>query len=158
LLSFCPKILEKENAKMREIVDKHFPDNWVIPIYQGHLVDVTEYWRLFPAAQKALSNNIVIENVKVIANKHYYMVEDARKRLKTYVIEGQLLEEFVLDHVKELLGCLRDGNVCLRWIILHRNCKDPKFKEIIEKGFKREEILKLLLNLSKFEHQLKNMF
>jgi WASH complex subunit strumpellin len=33
LLSFCPRILEKENAKMREIVDKHFPDNWVIPIY-----------------------------------------------------------------------------------------------------------------------------
>jgi WASH complex subunit strumpellin len=50
LLSFCPKILEKENAKMREIVDKHFPDNWVIPIYQGHLVDVTEYWKPFPAA------------------------------------------------------------------------------------------------------------
>jgi hypothetical protein len=86
------------------------------------------------------------------------MVEDAMRRLNTYVIEGQLLEEFVLDHVKELLGCLRDGNVCLRWIILHRNCKDPKFKEMIEKGFKREEILKLLLNLSKFEHQLKNMF
>mmetsp|Transcript_36878 Transcript_36878/g.35603 ORF Transcript_36878/g.35603 Transcript_36878/m.35603 type:complete len:318 (+) Transcript_36878:35-988(+) len=33
LLSFCPKVLERENAKMREIVDKHFPDNWVIPIY-----------------------------------------------------------------------------------------------------------------------------
>ena len=50
LLFFCPKILEKENAKMREIVDKHFPDNWVIPVYQGHLADVTEWWRLFPAA------------------------------------------------------------------------------------------------------------
>ncbi len=33
LLAFCPKILERENAKMREIVDKHFPDNWVVPIY-----------------------------------------------------------------------------------------------------------------------------
>lgn len=33
LLSFSPKILEKEKPKMREIVDKHFPDNWVIPIY-----------------------------------------------------------------------------------------------------------------------------
>ena len=60
------------------------------------------------------------------------MVEDTRKRLKTYVIEGQLLEEFVLDHVKELLNCLRDGNACLRWIILHRNCKDKKLKEMID--------------------------
>ena len=44
LLNFCPKILQSENAKMREIVDKHFPDNWVVPIYQGHLIDLTEIW------------------------------------------------------------------------------------------------------------------
>jgi len=30
LLAFCPRILEKEHAKMREISDKHFPDNFVI--------------------------------------------------------------------------------------------------------------------------------
>lgn len=52
---------------MREIVDKHFPDNWVIPIYQGHLVDLTEFWSPFPAAMKALNNNIVVENIKKIA-------------------------------------------------------------------------------------------
>lgn len=33
LLFQAPSILENERAKMREIVDKHFPDNWVIPIY-----------------------------------------------------------------------------------------------------------------------------
>ena len=53
---------------MREIVDKHFPDNWVIPVYQGHLVDLTNYWNeLFPAAAKALSNNIVPEQIKTLA-------------------------------------------------------------------------------------------
>lgn len=51
---------------MREIVDKHFPDNWVIPIYQGHLVDLTEIWSPFPAAMKALSNNIEVENIRKI--------------------------------------------------------------------------------------------
>lgn len=40
LLSFCPLILETQDSKMREICDKHFPDNWVIPIYGGELVDV----------------------------------------------------------------------------------------------------------------------
>ncbi len=45
---------------MREIVDKHFPDNWVVPFYQGHLIDLTSYWgEHFPAAAKALGNNIV---------------------------------------------------------------------------------------------------
>lgn len=67
LLNFCPKILTSENAKMREIVDKHFPDNWVVPIYQGHLIDLTEFWAPFPAAMKALNNNIVIENIRKIA-------------------------------------------------------------------------------------------
>lgn len=30
LLYFEPEILINQPAKMREIVDKHFPDNWVI--------------------------------------------------------------------------------------------------------------------------------
>ena len=29
ILYFSPKILDKREAVMREIVDKHFPDNWV---------------------------------------------------------------------------------------------------------------------------------
>lgn len=29
ILFFAPDILQNQQAKMREIVDKHFPDNWV---------------------------------------------------------------------------------------------------------------------------------
>ena len=29
LLYFEPEILHNQHSKMREIVDKHFPDNWV---------------------------------------------------------------------------------------------------------------------------------
>jgi hypothetical protein len=79
------------------------------------------------------------------------MVEDVLKKIKPYVIEGQLLEEFVLDHVKELMGCLRDANVCMRWIMLHRHCKNKKFKEMIESGYDKVKMMNLLLNLSKFE-------
>lgn len=80
-MSFCPKILERENAKMREIVDKHFPDNWIVPIYQGHIVDITEYWDSFPAAKKALGNNIIPENVREMVNKNVRMVDTSNKRL-----------------------------------------------------------------------------
>lgn len=75
---------------MREIVDKHFPDNWVVPIYQGHLVDLTEIWAPFPSAMKALNNNIVIENIKKIANYHFKKLDESLKRLDAYIIEGQL--------------------------------------------------------------------
>lgn len=131
LLAFCPKILDKENAKMREIVDKHFPDNWIIPIYQGHLVDLTEHWSCYQAATKALNNNMVEENIKAIAQSHFHMLDDANKRLKSFIIEGQLLEEFALDNVKDLMCCLRDANVTIRWIMLHRRCKNKIFRKII---------------------------
>jgi WASH complex subunit strumpellin len=29
---------------MREIVDKHFPDNWVITMYMGITVELIEAW------------------------------------------------------------------------------------------------------------------
>lgn len=29
---------------MREIVDRHFPDNWVVPYYLGFTADLTVEW------------------------------------------------------------------------------------------------------------------
>jgi WASH complex subunit strumpellin len=43
-LYFVPKYLTGDATKMREIVDKHFPDNWVLPVYMGYLVDLSEEW------------------------------------------------------------------------------------------------------------------
>ena len=44
ILYFAPDILHSEQAQMREIVDKHFPDNWVISIYMGITVNLAEEW------------------------------------------------------------------------------------------------------------------
>lgn len=80
------------------------------------------------------------------------MIYSVNKRLKSFVIEGQLLEEFVLDRVKDLLVCLRDANVTIKWIMLHRHSKNKKFKDLIEAGYKKDELVSIILNLSKFEH------
>ena len=37
ILYFKPDILHSEQAVMREIVDKHFPDNWVLNVYMGRI-------------------------------------------------------------------------------------------------------------------------
>ena len=34
-LYFAPDVLANQQAAMREIVDKHFPDNWIVNIYMG---------------------------------------------------------------------------------------------------------------------------
>ena len=55
---------------MREIVDKHFPDNWVISIYMGHIVNLYDMWEPFRAAKSALNNTIETQNVKSRALQH----------------------------------------------------------------------------------------
>lgn len=82
--------METQDSKMREICDKHFPDNWVIPIYGGELVDVLVYWKSFSAADKALNNNIVLDRVKYFATIHAEEVIKADKKINKYIIEGQL--------------------------------------------------------------------
>lgn len=45
---------------MREIVDKHFPDNWVVSYYLGFVVDLSIAWEGYRAAKAALSNTIQV--------------------------------------------------------------------------------------------------
>ena len=52
---------------MREICDKHFPDNWVVPVYGEILFDLEVFWAQFPAAFKALRNNIVEDRIRYYA-------------------------------------------------------------------------------------------
>jgi WASH complex subunit strumpellin len=48
---------------MREIVDKHFYDNWVIPFYLGYIVDLTDEWKPYKAAKIALENTLDLEYI-----------------------------------------------------------------------------------------------
>ena len=121
LLPFVPRILDEREAKMREICDKHFPDNWVIPIYGGQLADLLAFWNSFPAAKKALENNIVPSKVEFLSHQCLENLRLNNKRLGRYIIEGQLQEKEALANVKELLGCLRDANTTIRWVMLHEH-------------------------------------
>ncbi len=79
LLPFCPMILDTAESKMREICDKHFPDNWVIPVYGGILCDLEVFWATFPAANKALRNNIVEDRVRYFAENHVSQLNKCNK-------------------------------------------------------------------------------
>lgn len=54
LLFFVPDVLAGERAVMREVVDKHFADNWIISMYLGYTVDLSVAWAKFPAAMKVV--------------------------------------------------------------------------------------------------------
>jgi len=140
---------------MREICDKHFPDNWVIPIYGGQLVDLLAFWSHFEAAKRALQNNITPAKVEFLAKQCLEGLKNSSKRLNTYIIEGQLQEKETLANAKELLSCLRDANTTIRWIMLHEHTTDKALHKIIMSIVQPRPMVRLLLKLSKFEHLLK---
>ena len=152
-----PRILDEREAKMREICDKHFPDNWVIPIYGGQLVDLLSYWDSFPAAKKALENNIVPSKVEFLCRQCLEGLRTNSKRLNRYIIEGQLQEKEALANVKELLGCLRDANTTIRWIMMHEHTSNKIMLQVVQSIVKEGPLVRLLLKLSKFEHLLKEL-
>lgn len=156
ILFFYPKALNEEQATMRQIVDKHFPDNWIICYYMGFSVDLSLRWNDFSAAKAAINNNITLNLVKEKTANHVKNVKQSLEELNEYLTEGQLTEDYVLDHIAPIFNCLRQCNVTLRWLILHKTCEFKKFHEIT--NVDSEMVLMLLLNTAQFEYVIKNMF
>ena len=70
ILFFYGDILEAKKAKMRELVDKNFSGNWVIPFYLGYYVDLTVEWADYDAAKKALENTLDLEYIQELTNMY----------------------------------------------------------------------------------------
>lgn len=56
-----------------------------------------------------------------------------------------MTDEFVLYKLTSLMNCLRDTNVTLRWLILHRRSSHEKLRVIIENVSNPVDILRLML-------------
>lgn len=158
ILYFAPEMLQNDMAKMREIVDKHFPDNWVIAYYMGVVVDLTEAWEPYKAAKAALNNTIQLSNVKELVDRYQQQVKRLIKDLEHYLTEGVLTETFVLDSINKLMNCLRDCNVTIRWLVMHTNSRQKKLREMVLTGHSDGALVSLILNTSQLEFRLKNMF
>uniref|UniRef100_A0A8C3I6N3 WASH complex subunit 5 n=1 Tax=Chrysemys picta bellii TaxID=8478 RepID=A0A8C3I6N3_CHRPI len=119
ILYFDPSILHTQQAKMREIVDKYFPDNWVISIYMGITVNLADAWEPYKAAKTALNYTLDLSNIKEQASRYAAVTERVHAQVQQFLKEGCLREELVLDNIPKLLNCLRDCNVAIRWLMLH---------------------------------------
>ncbi|XP_066434881.1 WASH complex subunit 5 [Eleutherodactylus coqui] len=168
ILYFHPSTLHTHQAKMREIVDKYFPDNWVISIYMGITVNLMEAWEPYKAAKTALNYTLDLPNIKEQACRYAAIMERLHPQVQQFLKEGFLREEFVLDNIPKLLNCLRDCNVAIRWLMLHTadSAYDPNNKRLrqvkdqvlAESKYNPKVLFQLLLDTAQFEFLLKEMF
>lgn len=159
ILYFVPDLLHNGETQMRETVDKHFSENWIITIYMGHVVDLSIEWSRYKAARKALDNIITMSNLTQISQQNVRWFREAHQEMDAFLTEGVLNEQFLLRNVEPLLQCMRKANVALRWRLLHRRVQGPKqFRELIQSQLSAEHVMDLLLTTAQLEYQVKNMF
>eukprot|EP00013_Stygamoeba_regulata_P029964 CAMPEP_0177666190 /NCGR_PEP_ID=MMETSP0447-20121125/21451_1 /TAXON_ID=0 /ORGANISM="Stygamoeba regulata, Strain BSH-02190019" /LENGTH=1237 /DNA_ID=CAMNT_0019172325 /DNA_START=97 /DNA_END=3811 /DNA_ORIENTATION=- len=132
ILFFAPELLRKRAAVMREIVDKHFPDNWVINYYMGNTVDLSLVWAPYPAARAAIENTIEQSNVQYVYDRMWKRVPTLNDRLDKLLTEGVLTTEYVLERNNHLLSVVRECNVTARFLMLHTDLRNPRVLRILE--------------------------
>ena len=157
ILYFAPHILQQDHTVMREIVDRHFPDNWVVAYNMGFTADLQFAWADYRAARAALANTLQPQLIGRVAERYTRKMTPLHAKLNELLDEGVLNEEYVLDNRLELLEVTRDCNVTLRWLMLHRTCVDPKLNKLITQQLDPEKLLFMLMHTAEFEHKLKEL-
>lgn len=168
-LYFSPEILHTHTAVMREIVDKYFPDNWVISIYMGYVVDLIESWEPFKAAKVALNNTLETVNLKNVCKEYGSNTSVVLKNCMKMLTEGNITKEVILKDINHIVTLLRECNVILRWLMLHSYIKPGKIEKtkrskqirefvLSEAKFDQVQTFRLLLNTSQLELTVKEIF
>jgi hypothetical protein len=68
------------------------------------VVDLSDQWRNYRAARKALENILTMPNIQAVANQNFKWCQEAKTELETYLMEGILTESFVLHNLQNLVG------------------------------------------------------
>ena len=171
VLYFQPKVMENKHGLTREIIDKFFDDNWVIPLYTGITIDLFSEWQHYGDTKVALDNILKKETVKMLNQRNSDGLKECIETLKTYLAPNTLTDDFVLENISAILNFLRRCNVLLRWRILHRLAIYEKYSTIIELKENRstttqgktnsvispDEIVSMILLLAQLELQLKTI-
>lgn len=169
-LYFSPNILTSQTAKMREIVDKFFPDNWVLSYYMGLTVNLIEAWEPYKAAKQALNNTLEVTNIKDQASRISAKVTKLLKQTEQLRADGALSEGRVLGHSNRILNLLRECNVALRWVMLHaaslsrggaesnRRCKAVRDQVVTDLQYVPMTVFQLLLNTASLEQDLTQIY
>ncbi|KAK0182776.1 hypothetical protein PV327_000877 [Microctonus hyperodae] len=162
ILSFQSSIMHSGAAIMREIVDRFFPDNWVISIYMGIVINLCDWWLPYKAARTALNNTLEISNIKKISQVY-------GQKMRKFIGETEKLQLAVTldeNEIESIVKLIRECNVLLHWILLHTTTPTILHEEskrsrtlrqhvITESKYIANDCLRLLLSTAQIEHDVK---
>ncbi len=154
ILYFDPILMKQNTNLMRQIVDKFFHDSFVVPMYNGTVIDLSIEWNYrFPAAKDALEHVIDAANIQRLNYENMKITIACIDDVKRYLAPNTLTTTFLLDYGEEILDFLRLTNNALRWQMLHRaSCLSPKAADNTSAMIVDEhDILSLILLISQLE-------
>lgn len=157
VLFFNPMLLKKNTIMMRQVVDRFFPQSWMVPLYNGAVIDLSIEWNSrFPAAMGAIEHVIDALNIERLNYENMKGTISCIDEVKRYLAPKALTTTFLLDHGKYILDFLRKANIALRWQILHGSSHlYPKSSDSTAAMIVDEhDILSLILLISQLEVQL----
>ncbi|KAL2650279.1 hypothetical protein R1flu_018407 [Riccia fluitans] len=163
LLFYAPHMLQNDHLAIRGIVDKFFRECWVISIFMGFTVDLSQSWDRFKAAKSALSPFLTPSAASELAQRHWSKVNILLSELGAFLSEGVLTQDYVLSNMASLLSCLRNCNVTLRWLLLHRTTASKKLRDAVvgnsaTQSSNDDTLLSLLLDTAKLEFEVKRIY
>lgn len=167
-LFFSARALHQQNARMREIVDKFFSDNWIVSIYIGITINLVDAWEPYKAAKNALINTIESSNVTEVAVKHAKNLERLMQQTRALLKEGTLTRPMLIKSIARIVKLIRECNVTLRWLMLHtsrttydctpnKRCKQLETQAVNDSSYKSVELFELLLNVSQLELKVREI-
>ncbi|CAD5171322.1 unnamed protein product [Musa acuminata subsp. malaccensis] len=147
---------------MREIVDRFFKDHWVVPIFLHYAVDLLASWDAYKEAKLSISSCHSPTLIRDRCHNHCSQVRHLLSKIDLVLTGSVLTKDYVLDRFQNLLSLVRNCNVALRWLLLHRISIGRKFREIVTSVGISEQVdedclLVLLLKTSQLEFKVKEL-
>lgn len=96
LLFYVPQMLHGDQLAMRGIVDKFFRECWVISIFLGFTVDLSQAWDRFKAAKTALISNLQLSAVSDLTHRHMSKVS----RYSCFIHSADLIDSVFHTNLK----------------------------------------------------------
>ena len=152
---------------MREISDKFFHDNWIIPIYMGFTLNLIEAWDGFRAAKMALELSIGGTSADGVGPQWpRKKIESLTKEVSKILKEGVIVEDNILEKANHVITLLRECNVRLRWTILHTAPlgkestikKSKQMRDAVCVDYDPEVTLALLLHVAQLELKVRDLY